>query len=101
MTANMQLLTFIFSFLYGIIASFLFKLNYKIVNNLKRVFNNILTIIFTLDVLIIYVILVYYLNNGYLHIYFIVILLLGIYVGLSCLKGVKLRKIYVKIRKRT
>lgn len=101
MTVNIQLITFIFSFLYGIIASFLFKLNYKIVNNLKKVFNNILTIIFTLDVLIIYVILVYYLNNGYLHIYFIMTLLVGIYVGISCLKGVKLRKIHVKIRKRT
>ncbi len=101
MTANMQLLTFIFSFLYGIIASFLFKLNYKIVNNLKRVFNNIITIIFTLDVLIIYVVLIYYLNNGYLHIYFIMTLLIGIFIGFSYLKDVNLRKIYVKIRKRT
>lgn len=97
----MQLLTFIFSFLYGIIASFLFKLNYKIVNNLKRVFNNIITIIFTLDVLIIYVVLIYYLNNGYLHIYFIMTLLIGIFIGFSYLKDVNLRKIYVKIRKRT
>lgn len=101
MTANMQLLTFILSFLYGIAASFLFKLNYKIVNNLKRVFNNIITIIFTLDVLIIYVVLIYYLNNGYLHIYFIMTLLIGIFIGFSYLKDVNLRKIYVKIRKRT
>lgn len=81
MTSNIQLISLSISFLFGILFYYLSLFNFKIINNLKRYIKHILTSIYVLDITIIYVIILYKINNGYFHIYFIFMVILGYFVG--------------------
>ncbi len=97
MSSGIQLISLSISFLYGILFYYLSTLNFKIINNLKNIIKNIITVIYVFDISIIYVILLYKINNGYFHIYFILILFLGYFVGYIT-NNIYLSKIYVKIK---
>lgn len=104
MNSVLQLITLIFSVLYGVIFYLLTVVNFNIVKGLKNIYANIITFIFTLDMTVIYSILIYKLNNGYFHIYFIILVMLGFALGY--IKRIErlfknLSKINVKINKRT
>ena len=73
----MQIISFIISFIYGLIFYFLTVLNFKLIEDLKVYLKHILTFIYTLDMTIIYIIILYKLNKGYFHIYFIMMVFLG------------------------
>ena len=92
MNSKMQLLSFLVSFLYGIIFSFLTIFNFKIIENYKVYLKHILTFIYVLDMTFIYIIILYNLNKGYFHIYFILTVILGFLIGLYLKK-----KIFCKI----
>jgi hypothetical protein len=92
MSSGIQLISLSISFLYGIIFYYLSIINFKVINNLKNIIKNIITIIYVFDISIIYVILVYKINNGYFHIYFILMVILGYILGNY------LSKIYVKVK---
>ena len=82
MTSNMQLISFIISFIFGIIFYFLTIFNFKIISSLKRYLQHIITFIYVLDMIIIYIIIFYQLNKGYFHIYFIAMVMIGFFLGL-------------------
>ena len=88
MNAKLQLITFIISFIYGIIFSLL-------IAKLKVIFKHLITFIYVLDMTIIYIIILYHLNKGYFHIYFIMTVFLGFVIGLIIYKKF-LSKINVK-----
>ena len=92
MDSGIQLISLSISFLYGIIFYYLSIINFKVINNLKNIIKNIITIIYVFDISIIYVILVYKINNGHFHIYFILMAILGYILGNY------LSKIYVKVK---
>ena len=95
MSANLQLLSFLISFFYGIIFAFLTIINFKLIDKLKVIYKHIITFIYVIDMSIIYIIILYHLNKGYFHIYFILTVLLGFMIGIILYK--KLRsKINVK-----
>ena len=77
MTSNIQLLSLFVSFIYGILFYFLTKVNFLIINKLSNRIQFIITFIYTIDMVIIYSIIMYKINNGYLHIYFIAMVLIG------------------------
>lgn len=77
MTSNIQLISMLVSFLYGSIFMILLKINFDIIKHLNKLKQNIITFIFILDMSVIYSIIIYKINNGYYHIYFIAILFLG------------------------
>ena len=92
MDSGIQLISLSISFLYGIIFYYLSIINFKVINILKNIIKNIITIIYVFDISIIYVILVYKINNGHFHIYFILMVILGYILGNY------LSKIYVKVK---
>lgn len=81
MTSNIQLISLFISFLFGIIFYYLTIINFKIIDNLKKYLIHLITAIYVLDITIIYVIIIYKINKGYFHIYFIVMVLIGYFVG--------------------
>jgi len=95
MNSNMQLLSFFISFLYGIIFYFLTLINFKLIENLKKYIQHILTFVYVIDMVIIYIIIFYNLNKGYFHIYFIMIVYVGFAGGYIINKKV-IGKINVK-----
>lgn len=77
MTAKMQLISFAISFLYGFFFNFLTIFNFKLMGNLKVIYKHIITFVYVIDMAIIYIIILYNLNKGYFHIYFILMVILG------------------------
>ena len=77
MTSKMQLISFLISFLYGMLFYYLTFINFNLIKDLKKIFQHILTFIYVLDMTFIYIIIFYKLNNGYFHIYFILTVILG------------------------
>lgn len=73
MNLKIQLLSLIFSFVYGIFFSLLLKFNNKILffsNYFIKIVSNFL---FMLDVALCYFLIIKYINNGILHIYFLIL----------------------------
>ena len=95
MNSNMQIISFLVSFIYGIVFYYLTILNFKLIDNLKTFVKHILTFIYVLDVTIIYIIIFYHLNKGYFHIYFILTVFIGFVLGCFLHKKY-LSKLYVK-----
>ena len=94
MNSNIQIISFIVSFIYGVIFYFVTKINFYLIKDLKLYLKHILTFIYTLDMAIIYIIILYHLNRGYFHIYFIMLVFLGFIIGYIIDK--KLSKLNVK-----
>ena len=95
MTSTLQLLSFLTSFLFGIIFYFLTIFNFKIIKDLKKYLQHVITLIYTLDMVIIYIIIIYHLNKGYFHIYFILMVFVG-FIGGFILNKKIMSKINVK-----
>ena len=81
MNSNIQLLSLFVSFLFGIIFYYITCINFKLINNLKKYLKHIITIIYVFDMTIIYILIIYNINKGYFHIYFISMVFLGYFVG--------------------
>ena len=79
MSVIFQIISFMVSFLYGVFFAFLCKIHFFYVNPMKVYWQFILTIIFILDSVLGYVILLYHINEGVIHIYFLILVLLGYY----------------------
>jgi len=81
MNSKMQLLSFLISFIFGIFFYLLTILNFKLIENLKRYIQHILTFVYVLDIIIIYIIIFYHINRGYFHVYFILMVFVGFFIG--------------------
>ena len=77
MSSYIQLLSLLFSFIYGIILYILNKLNIKLIKKVNIVFKILIMILYINNISLLYIVTLYKLNNGVLHIYFILMLLLG------------------------
>ena len=86
MNSNLQLISFLVSFIFGIIFYLLTTLNFKLIKDFKIWVQNILTFIYVIDIVIIYIIILYHLNRGYFHIYFILMVFVGYITGLFLYK---------------
>ena len=89
MNSRLQIITFIFSFIYGFIYFYLVKLNRYLTSSNKRLIKYIDNILFTLDSVLLYVVINYKINSGYFHVYFILILFLGFILANYTQNGVK------------
>ena len=94
MNSNIQILSFVVSFIYGVIFYFITKINFQLIKDLKLYLKHILTFIYTLDMAIIYIIILYHINKGYFHIYFIMLVFIGFIIGYVA--NQKLSKLNVK-----
>ena len=77
MNLKIQIITLIYSFIYGIIFSLLLNLNYKYIYQGKKIFRIILTFIFVLDNMLLYFLILKKINYGILHIYEFLAIIFG------------------------
>jgi len=101
MNYKIQLISLMVSFIFGIFFYFASLLNYKIIKNYNRFFRYITTFIYMLNVAIIYICLLFKLNNGNVHLYFLIMVFCGFLFGMKLKKTLtKNVKLYEFIDKR-
>ncbi len=81
MALSIQIQSFIISFFYGFLVSYLINLCYRLLFHSKKVFQIIFTFFFNFLVCLCYFFLLYLINGGVVHLYFLGLFLLGIFVG--------------------
>lgn len=81
MLLKVQFQSLIYSFVYGFFFSILLNINYKYLFDSKKIKKIIFNIIFILDNSLLYYILLKYINNGVVHIYFFIMIILGFILG--------------------
>lgn len=89
MNLKIQLYSLGFSFVFGIIFSLLVKLNHKVLFNVKKHIQILGNFLFLLDVSLCYFLCIKFINQGILHIYFLLLFLLGWYIGFVMLDKFK------------
>ena len=104
MNHKIQLLSLLVSFIYGIFFFFTSLLNYKIIKKYKKTFKYIITFLYMLNIAIIYICLMFKVNNGNVHPYFILLVLCGFILGFKIkkvlIKNVKFYEYIVKRKKK-
>lgn len=102
MNYKLQLLSFLVSFIYGIFFYITSKLNNKLIKNKSILFQYIITMLYIINLVLLYVIIIYKTNKGIFHIYFIILLVIGYIIASisakSVKKYVKLMKSHIKIK---
>ena len=69
MNSLVQVVSFLVSFVYGIVIYLLSRFNKYILINKKTFFKLIITLVFIIDMVILYIYILYRINHGYFHIY--------------------------------
>ncbi|MBD9098570.1 hypothetical protein EGP98_03070 [bacterium] len=77
MNLKLQIISVAFSFFYGIFLSFLISLQYKFLFESKRIIRIIGNFVFSLDMALIYFIIMKRINYGEIHIIFYILIFLG------------------------
>lgn len=90
---SIQIKSIIFSFLYGMFFSVLLNINYKYLYNTKKYIKILMNIIFIIDNVLLYFLILIKINNGIIHYYFV----LSIFLGFITINK-KLSKIYDKLK---
>lgn len=97
MNSYLQLLSFFVSFGYGMLFYLLTRFNKFILSNKKYFLQFIITLVFIIDIVIIYIYIMYKINNGIIHPYFVITLIIGYILMLKLFDKCKiLCKICVK-----
>ena len=85
----LQIKTFIFSFIYGFIYFYMISFNRYLIKDDRRIIKYLDIFLFTLDSVLIYVIINYKINYGYIHIYFLIVLAIGFIIAYYTENSVK------------
>ncbi len=99
MLLETQIQSMIYSFVYGLFFSFLLNLNYRILFSSKKIIQILGNLFFIIDNVFLYFILLRYINNGMLHTYFLILLILGFYIGNFTTKKIRYKKWFSGFRK--
>lgn len=84
MNSYLQLVCLLFSFFYGIFINSIIIFNRNIIDKIRVYFKIIITMLFIDNVSLLYIIIMYKLNNGVIHFYFYIMIVLGYVV--ACVK---------------
>lgn len=87
MELNLQLQTLIVSFAYGILFSYLFKLQYHFLFEGKLFYRALITLLFIFDTSLLYFLILKLINQGIFHLYFLFVLIIGFFVGSYLIKN--------------
>lgn len=104
MDSILQLKTLFFSFLFGMFFFYVTKYNYYITQNMKVISKYLITFIFVIDGALLYLYLLFKLNHGKVHIYYLLMFSLGYFLMLIINRKLsnklsKIRKIDFKMSK--
>lgn len=94
MSLEVQIQSLAFSLLYGMFFSLVLNLNYQYIFNTKIYYKIIINFMFVVIMVLLYFILLYRINNGIFHSYFILVIIFGVIIGNS--KTKILRKLLLK-----
>jgi|LSQX01.2.fsa_nt_gb hypothetical protein len=86
MAIDIQLKSLFFSLLYGCVFSFLLRLNYKYLYKGPLLLKVAINIVFVLDNVLLYFIVLKRINEGIIHGYFVLMILLGFIIMESVFK---------------
>ena len=86
MSSFLQLYCFFFSFLYGILFGIITNLHFKLICHYHLIFKFLISIVFIIDVVLGYILLMYKLNLGIFHIYFLIFVLIGFICSFPLIK---------------
>lgn len=104
MDAKTQIISLSISFVYGAFFYFTSLLNQEITKNTKRIFRSVAAILHMYIIVLLYIIILYKINNGNFHIYFFIMLTLGFIAGkklqVKMLNNVKFLELIEKIKKK-
>ena len=84
MKLNIQIFSLLFSFVYGIVFYFYLELVNMINNKCNKVFKYIFSFLLIIFVALLYFIGLLYINNGYLHYYFLLSIMVGYILMAFC-----------------
>lgn len=96
MNYKLQLASFLFSFLYGMFFYITNVFNNKLINKKKLIFKYIITVLYIINIILLYIVGIYKVNQGFFHIYFLFMVLIGYIFGYLNLKKVKIMSSYKK-----
>lgn len=96
MSLSEQFLSIGFSFIYGVVLSFLYNFNYNLLFNKEKVFKIVFNILFVLDLVLIYFLIIKKINGGIIHPYFYLSIILGF---VSCFDVSKKLRKFLKFNK--
>lgn len=88
---RLQIISILFSFVYGIVVAFLINLFYKYLFLKRKIIRILFSFLFIIFLGLLYFICLRNINNFYIHIYFLLAFLLGFAVTFSLFKR-KIRK---------
>ncbi len=77
MNSIVSIISLIISFLYGILFFYLIKLNNYFTIKMNYLIKEFITVLCIIDIVILYVIILFGINKGYFHIYFILMVIVG------------------------
>ena len=98
MSLNEQIISLVFSFVYGIFLAFVHNFNYNLLFNKTKFFKVFLNILLVLDLVLIYFLLIKKINGGIIHPYFYILMVIGFIFNFNFSK--RLRKFF-KIKDKT
>ena len=81
MSIRLQLICFVVSFIYGIFINWFDRFNKRFLDNTNYFSKIIIYMLISFLIVIGYIDIFYFINKGIFHIYFIILLILGILVG--------------------
>ena len=88
MNIKIQIYSFIFSFFMGIFLYIISLLNYKIIFKKKTYLKFLYTLLVMLDYNLIFLVGLYYINDGIIHIYFIITLIIAFLISVKIMPRV-------------
>lgn len=94
MNLKIQIISLVFSFVFGVLFGILINLNYKLVFNKNVKIRIIGTFSFLLDISLLYFFIIEKINYGILHIYFLLILFVGTYIGFTLTTFLRRKWVY-------
>ena len=96
MNLKIQIISLLFSFFYGVAFSFLVNINYELLFKKRKKYRIIYTLIFVLIMALLYFFLLQRINNGIMHVYFLMIILIGFYISFPITKKIRIKNVKKK-----
>ena len=84
MNSYVQVISLLVSFIYGIVFYILSKFNKYIISKKNNIVKLLVTTVYVVDMVIIYIFIMYKINFGNIHPYFIISLILGFVLSIKC-----------------
>ena len=96
MNINIQLICILVSFLYGVFIRVLIHINMIINKQNNKIIHIIIDLLFVYIITLLYTIVIYKINNGIFHIYFLALILIGFIASKKCVNFTITRLKYIK-----